>query len=325
MVGQLQRRAAVVLFFVISGFLITSLLIREERRNGRVSLKGFYTRRVFRIAPLYYLALAVTTVGAVGLGLGDGSAGFLGRLPLLATFNGDLASVGSFVHSWSIGVEEKFYIVWPALGFLVLALRRRRGLMLTFLLPLVVLAAYLPAVTYFGVYTGIVAGCALAVAMHTPRGYEGVQRLASPVIGNMLLVIAVLAFFFDSQFPLSEESGLAHVPFALAAALAFPVVLIGNGWVRRALSWRPLVFIGTRTYGIYLFHPLCIDIVGRVLSSGQTSAAPSLVRFALASVLSYVVAEVLFRVVEQRFTNTGKQISKRWTPSRGKPAVPAAR
>lgn len=316
---------AVVLFFVISGFLITSLLLREEHRNGSVSLRGFYIRRIFRIAPMYFLALGATTVLVLGFGLGIGREGFAQRLPLLATFNGDLAGDGTFVHSWSIGVEEKFYILWPLVAFGLIILRRHRGLLISLLLPAVVIAAYVPVASYFGVYTGIMAGCALALVMHTRRGFAAVSVLATPVIGSAIFLIAVMAFVIDFAMPRHEETGNAHVQFALAVALLFPFILVGNGWLSRFLALKPLVFIGTRTYGIYLFHPLCIDVIGQVIPSGQTEPFPSLVRFVLAAVLSFAVAEVLYRTFERPLIVIGRRLAKGRTdkttngvePSRG--------
>ncbi|WP_166789051.1 acyltransferase [Cryobacterium sp. TMT1-21] len=301
---------AVVLFFVISGYLITSLLIREERRNNRVSLKAFYIRRLFRIAPLYYVALAITTILAAGFGLGAGSDGFLNRLPLLATFNGDLAATGTFVHSWSIGVEEKFYILWPIVGFASIWLRNHRGLLLTWLLPIVAIAAYIPKTAYIGVYTGVIAGCLVAVALHNPRGFAVIAKFSNRTVSTLFIAIAIMAFIIDFELP---ASGLAHVPFAVATALSFPGIVLGNGWVAPVLTWRPLVFIGTRTYGIYLFHPLCIDVVSLVIPAGQGEGGPSLFRLAAAGLLSYCVAEILSRILEQPMIGLGRKISGRVT------------
>ena len=111
---------------MISGFLITTLLLREEERAGRASLWRFYTRRVFRIFPLYFFALAVFSALVLLFRLGNDPDAFAERLPLLATYNGEFAGSGTFSHSWSLGIEEKFYLVWPLLAFGCLAIRRRR-------------------------------------------------------------------------------------------------------------------------------------------------------------------------------------------------------
>jgi peptidoglycan/LPS O-acetylase OafA/YrhL len=175
----------VTLFFVISGFLITTLLLREEERTGAVSLRGFYIRRIFRIVPLYAAALLLATVLVLGLGLGEGTSNFTERLPLLATFNGEFAGTGTFSHSWSLGIEEKFYVIWPLLIALPLA-RRRLGGVLAVLVPVAAIAAFVPGVGYFGIYAPIVTGCALAVVMHYEPTYAFVQHLARPQIARGL-------------------------------------------------------------------------------------------------------------------------------------------
>jgi len=300
----------VIIFFVISGFLITSLLIREEMRTGRVSIGRFYVRRIFRIVPLYALALAVATALVLVGGFGDPSAHFLTRLPLLATFNGDLAGGGTFVHSWSIGVEEKFYILWPLIAFAFLPLRRLRVWIASVLFVVCLILAFVPAFSYFGVYVGILAGCLLSIALHDQRAYAVLMKLATPWVGACLLLLAVLAFLSDIFMPWTDSTGFAHPIFAITVACAFPAILLGSGTVTRFLSRKWIAFVGTRAYGIYLFHPFVIDVVDRVVPAGQTSAGPGLVRLVVASVLSFVLAELLYRTIEGPLIRVGRRITK---------------
>jgi peptidoglycan/LPS O-acetylase OafA/YrhL len=312
-VPQFKGALGVVVFFVISGFLITSLLIREERRLGRVSLRSFYVKRFFRIVPLYMLALATATA-LVLVGFGDPVATFLRRLPLLATFNGDLAGGGTFVASWSVGVEEKFYILWPLLAFAFVPLMRRRGLIATVLLIACLAAAFLPPAVYMGTYVGISAGCLLAVCMHTERGYAIARILAGPRVGALLLALAAVAFVIDIWLPWTDSTGYAHPLFAITVALAFPGLLIGNSWQQKALSWRPLAVAGTRTYGVYLFHPFCIDVISRVIPEGQTSPITGGVRLTLAVLLSWAVAEAVHRLFERPLIAVGRRVAKSGPP-----------
>jgi len=299
----------VTLFFVISGFLITSLLIREERRNGRVSLSKFYVRRVYRIVPLYYIAVALTAVAVFGLGLGVGSGNFAERLPLIATFNGEFAGSGTFSHSWSLGIEEKFYILWPLVAFALPFVIRKRAVLVAVLLPLVAAASYIPGLRYFGIYTAIVAGCALAIAMHSDRGFRAAQALARPRAFYPILALAVLVYLVDQSLPFARETGHAHVAFAIATALVFPGLIIGGSAIQRVLSWRPIAYVGTLAYGIYLFHPFCIDVVGLVLPAGETSIALAALRFLLAAMLSVGVAFGLHKLIEQPFIRLGRRLT----------------
>jgi peptidoglycan/LPS O-acetylase OafA/YrhL len=101
------------IFFVVSGFLITTLMLREHDRTGRISLRNFYLRRIFRIMPLYYLALALAVASAYH----QGRPWLLlrGHLPEYLTFMNEyhLNVSTPFVHSWTLGIEQKFYLLWP--------------------------------------------------------------------------------------------------------------------------------------------------------------------------------------------------------------------
>lgn len=161
--SQLNGSLGVTLFFVISGFLITTLLLREEDAHEVVSLSRFYIRRVFRIVPLYALALALAAALVLVFHLGQGGGNFLERLPLLLTFNGELAGSGTFSHSWSLGIEEKFYILWPALAFGIPWVRKHRLSLLFTLTPLALVSNFIPSLGYVGIYLPILGGCLVGV------------------------------------------------------------------------------------------------------------------------------------------------------------------
>lgn len=305
----LNGALGVTLFFVISGFLITSLLIREERRRGKIPLSKFYIRRAFRILPLYYLALSTAIVAVYVFKLGAGSANFSERLPLIATFNGEFAGSGTFVHSWSLGIEEKFYIVWPLLAFALPFVRTYRLHVATGLLAFTMVAAYIDGFRYFGIYTAITAGVVLAITMHTTRGFAALSKLATPPASTALLAVAVAAFVIDPILPGAKATGHSHVLFAIATALAFPGIILGTSVLHKALTWRPMVYLGTRTYAIYLFHPFCIDVVGKLIPEGQTSLPIALVRLVLAAVVSLAAAEVLFRLIEGPLIKVGRRLT----------------
>jgi peptidoglycan/LPS O-acetylase OafA/YrhL len=299
----------VALFFVISGFLITTLLLREEHRNGRISLSKFMIRRVFRILPLYYLALALTTVLVLGFGLGDQLGNFVERLPLLATFNGEFAGSGTFSLSWSLGIEEKFYIVWPILAFAVTFIRNRRALLISLLVPLSIAASFTPGFGYIGIFAPILCGCALALLMHSKRLFGVAYVLAQPVVASAL-ALATLAFgFFSLPEFLQDESRYGHAAFGVVATLALPGFLIRNSPLRRALSSDFVVRYGQHAYGIYLFHPFCLDIIDRVIDPGQGTPAPILVRFVAVVVTSYAVAWVLKKYFEDPLIAVGRRLT----------------
>jgi len=106
------------MFFVLSGFLITTLLLREQEKNDRVSLRNFYLRRIFRIVPVYYLILAITSFQAYALG-NEAWREMKEALPYYATFLNEqqLQLQWPWRLTWTIGIEWKFYLVWPVIAF----------------------------------------------------------------------------------------------------------------------------------------------------------------------------------------------------------------
>jgi peptidoglycan/LPS O-acetylase OafA/YrhL len=106
------------IFFVMSGFLITTLLLREQGKNGRVSLRDFYLRRIFRIFPVYYLILTVTIAQTHALG-GESWIQLKHALPYYVTFLNEQHFVAPWKITWTMGIEWKFYLVWPALAFIL--------------------------------------------------------------------------------------------------------------------------------------------------------------------------------------------------------------
>lgn len=297
------------IFFGISGFLITTLLLREEDRHDRVSLKNFYIRRAFRIAPLYFLALALTTALVLGFGLGEGGDNFLDRLPLLATFNGEFAGSGTFSHSWSLGIEEKFYIVWPLLAFGIPLLRRHIGWILLLLVPLTAIASFVPWTGYLGIYMTILGGCALAVAMHYRNSFRVVRVLASPWLSTIFFAGMIVFILFGTDFPIQDVSRYAHVVFGVLALLALPGVLVRDGWQQRLLSLRFIVFYGGLAYGIYLFHPFVGDVIDRIIEPGQTSPLLVTARFLTMISASFAFALILKATVETPFIRMGRRMT----------------
>lgn len=301
----------VTLFFVISGFLITSLSLREEARNGHLSLRAFYIKRVFRIVPLYFLALGTFSFLVLVLGLGQGGDALLQRLPLLATFNGEFAGTGTFSHSWSLGIEEKFYILWPLLAFGSVALRKHRAAMLTVLVPAAAVASFVPQVGYFGIYFPILGGCAMAVAANNRRTFPAVYALARPVPAALLFGLMVLGLIFDRSIPFPEAIGYAHTVFSVAALLALPGILIGDTPIRQFFALPRVAHYGTLAYAVYLFHPLCIEAVGLAIPSGTGVIWQELVRFVAVFVSSYILAEILFRAFERPCIQYGRALAVR--------------
>lgn len=301
--GGMHGELGVVVFFVVSGFLITTLLLREEATTGSVSLRGFYLRRAFRILPLYYLVFATFAVLIVGLGLGGQVGEFTRNLPYYLTYQNDFAPAAPFGHSWSLAIEEKFYLVWPVLAFGTTFLRRHRAVTVTALL-LLAGVSQATALSYFAVYVPIIAGCVVALAMNSERGCLIFARVARPAVCVPLLLAAAAAGAL-------EPVGRPHTAFGLLFAAAIPGLVMSSGRFGRLASVRPLVWAGSRTYAVYLIHPLCKSVLDEVLRPGSESVPVQVLRFALTVTVSFAGAEVLLRLFEQPLINVGRRFTRR--------------
>ena len=307
----INGHTGVTVFFVISGFLITTLLVREERRDGKVALSGFYIRRVFRLLPLYYLALAVFSV-AVFAGLADNAGDYQSRLVFFLTFTNEFASSGTFSHSWSLAIEEKFYLVW-ALAFLAPAIARFRiGVSIALIVVTTAIGLLLPG-AYLGIYFPIVAGCGLALAADSPAAYALISRLSTAAVGLPLVLASVALMFL-------APNGHVQVPVGIALTLTFPFLVFGPA--RRLLAARPLVFVGKRAYAIYLFHPLVGSAVDVVFDAGSSVAA-QLAHLLFMFVGSLIVADLLFRFFEGPLIRLGHRLAGRTKALKGVPLVNA--
>lgn len=254
-------------FFVISGFLITQIIV-AGLRDGTFSFSGFYARRIRRIFPALTLVLAVAFVGGWMLLAADGmqqlgrhiGAGvlFVSNLALWreSGYFDSAADTKPLLHLWSLGIEEQFYLAWPLL--LVAAWRRRASLIwLTVVLAgaSFLLNIYLTRVDLLGPFYSpltrvweLLIGAWLALALE--RSMPAPPRSANlwSAGGLALIVTAVVALDRTSHFP----RWLALLPTVGAALMvsAGPAAWLS----RHLLSWRPLVFMGLISYPLYLWH-----------------------------------------------------------------------
>jgi peptidoglycan/LPS O-acetylase OafA/YrhL len=261
----------VALFFVISGFLITTLLLREEDRHGSIALRAFYARRALRIFPLYYavLLLYATTV-LVFERHSEAGAAFFQNLPYFATYTNNLVIEGEerviFYFAWSLAAEEQFYLLWP-----LLAKHARRALSLAVLGAGVLLAVLyqedlLPDAALDSSFEFFLArlmlpiflGVFSAYALHDRRTFAVCARtlghpLGAPVIGALILLMLA-----NGEAPLS----LIHLAFAL---LVVSSVVRPDHGLHGLLDQPHLRQLGVVSYGVYLLHMLSLNGARRVL------------------------------------------------------------
>ncbi len=316
---QLHGALGVTVFFVISGFLITTLLLREEIASGAVKIGAFYTRRGFRILPVYTVMLGAHVVIIGVLHLHPGAASFWRSFPYFITYQNDFApDDGLFGQTWSLAVEEKFYLVWP-LAFVSPAVRQHRvriaGGMLVLFAGASLLGVFLAQ--YLAIYVPVLAGCLLAVAMNDQRAFGAMLRASSPVALVLLLTaLGVQSIFFDND-------GQVHVVFAVLMTACLPALLLGKGPAQRLLGSSVMRYLGSRSYALYLDHRMAKGFVDRILAPGSHSTTQQSVRFLLIVGLALAGAEVLFRLVERPMITLGRRVTHSTRPIESLPALEA--
>lgn len=298
----LHGHLGVTVFFVISGLLITTLLLREEEERSKVSLRAFYLRRAFRIFPLYFLALLVFSA-AVGAGLARNSGNYPLRVIHFVTFTNEYASPGTFGHSWSLGIEEKFYLLWPIIGFVAVRSRAWRGPCVVGLLVASTVTGVLASDEPLSFYSPILAGCALALLLHRRRSFVPSVWIARPtpaILAAASLIVLLLA---------TDVPGRVDVLFGLAVAVGMPVILFGPRWLVGWMRSRIMLFVGRRSYAVYLFHPL----VGSLVAKGipRADGVWPLANYVVTLGLTLIVADILYRVFERPLIGIGHELTAR--------------
>lgn len=312
-------------FFVISGFLITGLIVREVRRTGRLSLSRFWARRARRLLPATAVvlgAVAVMTIIVLPVTRWSSIAWDIATSALYVV-NWRLAdqSVNYLVsddapsplqHFWSLAVEEQFYLVWPLLIIFLLWVQRRFRLSLTKVLIAGIAAIAVPSLAWSAFFTDTSAaqayfvsttrlwelaiGAGLALVAHRLRQIPMGVAHALGVLGLGAITYAAVDFDASTAFP-----GIA----ALIPTLGAAAVLVAGGVERRRsaatvlLDTPPMRDIGTLSYSLYLWHwPL---LVGATVVWGRDDGTLSVPLGLLVVGFSAVPAWLTYRIIEEPF------------------------
>ncbi|HXS04252.1 MAG TPA: acyltransferase [Rhodanobacter sp.] len=289
----------VLVFFVISGFLITSLLMSEREKTGSISLKQFYFRRVLRIFPAFYALILVVFLASLLGWISLNGRDF--AFALTYTINYDAHRSWQVGHLWSLSIEEQFYLLWP---LVLLALRERRALVVAIV---AIFAAPLVRAGISWIHRGhphsplygmivfpamcdyLATGCALALLRPWLLAQGWYARLtASPWLLVTVPVILMITRFSNHALVLLVCSPLLNVCVALLieSSTRHDRTLAG-----RFLNWKPVAFIGVLSYSLYLWQQLFLDRD----SNQWINAFPQNIAFAVvAALLSYFLIERSF-------------------------------
>lgn len=299
------------LFFVLSGFLITGILLEGRELVGSGSqgagftLRQFYARRFLRIFPIYYLVLLVLAVA--------GAEGVREKLGWHLAYLSNVRFVldGYFAiwvgHFWSLSVEEQFYIVWP---MLILFVPRRA------LIPLLVAAIaagpiYRLASQWFAFsdlacevllppsLDTLGTGALLAVLLRQGAGWASGRRIWALVGWTGFIVYAGLQALDYSGYGTTAGFALSTTAFAACAAGLIAHAAYGcTGWRRAILEFKPLLYVGTISYGLYVYHEIVSTALDR-LAETKTLQLSSWAAIALKFLLSFLVAALSWHWYEK--------------------------
>lgn len=311
-------------FFALSGFLITSLLLAEIDSSGRIDLKNFYIRRALRLLPAFVTVLLFALVVALLVG----SLEALGLTPVR------LASIVLYVtnwvrayqgpetwflgHFWSLAVEEQFYFLWPLALFAATKLGMSRRTMFWITVSLIVLSVVwkivllaggaVPRRIFFGSDTrgdGILVGCALAIAL-SGRMFGSIlnARTSQPLSLIGLLLIGIFAAVGDDRFLLIYGGGTTLVAFGASLLIAGSISHPERTLVGAILCDSRLCWLGRRSYGLYLWHWPMYEL-SRLMPSQALVVPTALALTFLAATLSYRFIEKPFLAMKRpRFATT---------------------
>jgi peptidoglycan/LPS O-acetylase OafA/YrhL len=303
------------MFFVISGFLIVTLLIRERARAGFIDLKKFYIRRSLRIFPVYYLTIFLV-VGAyllISPWKPNGLRFYLATLPVLLTYTLDFLGnqPGVLFQCWSLAMEEQFYQIWPAIEKFAAGWRSWviLGVMLVinqavnfgFCDRLIVWVYNDPEAiaraVFLITFTPILLGVALAHALNAPRLF----RLFYAVVGHRVspfMILAALTAF--CEIPVESLRGWPRLTIQILIVLLLASLVIREDHFARPILMQPFVArLGVISYGMYIFHTIVIAVIFPVFA--RLGINNRFVLFLIVAVVTYLVAELSFRLFEEPF------------------------
>lgn len=330
-----MSRHAVVLFFVLSGFLITYLLIREKEKFKKIDVKKFYMRRILRIWPVYYAAIILALL-LIPAGIYDKGSGYsLQTISLYALFIPNFAMMAGYMLPtisplWSVGMEEQFYAVWPLalnrtkniLAFLLIFLSGYIGLKVVLVMLGLIWSPFSISLNFFSYDTLAIGGIAAWLYAH--------QRKALSWLYHPLLQAACWLFFagscvlgpLDAHYIINKEIYSVVYAILILNIATNPASLV-------KLNGKIFDHLGRISYGMYVFHPFVIVLTAVPLKQVIPLIPYKPLQFIVTSLIivpltimvshfSFVYFESGFLKLKRRFskidsTEKKEQVSKRTT------------
>jgi peptidoglycan/LPS O-acetylase OafA/YrhL len=309
-------------FFVLSGFLITTLLLVELERTGGLRLGAFYARRSLRLFPLLYLALVVIALSVPFMVSPAERAHNLSSLAYCAAYAGDLYGflsranglAGATAHLWSLAVEEQFYLLWPAVVLVVVRRRGERAVLSVAVAGMA--AAVVIRVGFFAAgkvvwslptthADALLAGCGLAVLARRGALRSLTDRTALQWAGLAALVVSLSL----STLLTTTRAGAGYLVVESIGVVLLLCALAPSGPIRTMLNTRPLVYCGRVSYGVYVIHSIVFLAIVRNVSHGDIGWPWALLSIAVTFVLAAASRRwyegYFMRIKDRRFGHTG--------------------
>ena len=307
-------------FFVLSGFLITTLLLEERWRDTRISILRFYARRAFRLFP----ALGAVVIVIVVYAAIRGEATTLGATPFVVGYSANWAQAGGrnlglFTHTWSLAIEEQFYVIWPLVVALLLRCARPLAALGGVALGLGAVSTVARIAIWLDTRSvvrvrggfdtraaGLLFGAAVAVARFaaSPRRRAQIAHIVPRFATAAAAVLAVICTTAINVDRWGYTWGLTVVQISALVIIVTAVTAPGS-WPSRVLSARPLPAIGRISYGLYLWHfPVFLVVRHRIHMSQPMATLVGLGA-------SFALAYASFVLVEQPARRWGTRISGR--------------
>lgn len=292
----------VTVFFALSGFLITYLLLRENKQTGRIDIPKFYYRRILRIWPLYFFYVTIIYL-FTRTPFYEGGLYYLFFVPNLLIITGQ-AAPELLGHYWSLGVEEQFYLFWPVL------IKRSKQLMIGLA---VLIAGFLTLKMMINLWMGgwsqtysfiyqtrydcmAIGSVGAVMYYHQSKWLKGISSAFAQAISWLVVLVFVSGHFHF--FSIIDHEILAVVVTVLIIGQLVPqtpLVSLENDLFR---------FIGKISFGIYVFHPLIIDLIMSTSMARIDSAFMRIVScYVSITGLTLLVSFLSYRYMESYFLN----------------------
>lgn len=304
-------------FFVLSGFLITTLLAQEWQSKSSISLARFYARRVLRLAPAFFAVILASIILVLLLEpptvhhyLWDWTLPCIFYVSNWAAMDPHFIGLGPLGLTWSLAVEDQFYLLWPPLLVFMLTRKLQQRTIIGVLIGAIVVSAaicfpiWLTSPNYMRTWGGtdtrshqLLIGCVLGLLFVWGKlpSARVISRLLPYVLTILACYLVAHNFTPSDWVPIPIVGGYALFAICVACILAY-LLVVPESKVHKALSWKPLRWVGAISYGLYLWH----GVIFWMVRTEMFNVSPVIVNTARV-VLSFLAAAASYYFLERHF------------------------